>query len=115
MTQKVKADLSDIRTVAILDTPRLPEFYTSQEVQDLAAKAGIQEKLSEITARESYASKIFWTLIAWLIGVYALIILVGLETLTISDSVLIALVTSTTINVIGLFGFVMRYLFHRRK
>lgn len=65
--------------------------------------------------RKEYADKIFFLVAFYLIFVYILIILSGVSFLEIDSSVLIAIVTTTTANVIALFTFVAKYLFHPKN
>ena len=65
--------------------------------------------------RKQYADKIFLLVAFYLISVYILIILSGVSFLEIDSSVLIAIVTTTTANVIALFTFVAKYLFHPKN
>lgn len=65
--------------------------------------------------RKRYAKWLFSFICAYMIIALIILVLVGKECLTIHDSVLIAMLTTTTANVIGLFAIVARYLFYRRK
>ncbi|MDX2066026.1 MAG: hypothetical protein SFX74_09815 [Fimbriimonadaceae bacterium] len=53
--------------------------------------------------------------IVWLGVVLAIVIASGSKALALSDQVLVALITSTTVNVLGFAAIVYRYLFHRAK
>jgi hypothetical protein len=68
-----------------------------------------------ITARRRYSYRIFLTTSFWLISVVAILIFVGLGWLKLSDSVLIALLGTTTVNVLGFFVIVIQYLFNKDK
>ncbi|MCX8519522.1 MAG: hypothetical protein ORN21_05260 [Methylophilaceae bacterium] len=67
--------------------------------------------------RIAYASKIFWLILFWLIIVMSSVLLSGshLRGFTLSDSVLIAFMTTTTVNVLGLFYIVAKWLFANNK
>lgn len=66
-------------------------------------------------ARKEYANKIFYLIISWLIGMVILLLLSGFggksEWFKMADSVLIALITTTTASVLGLFVIVANYFF----
>ncbi len=61
--------------------------------------------------------RVFWLVVGWLIFVGIVVVADGIKPVwnndrfDLSDPVLIALITTTTINVIGLFFIVLRYLF----
>jgi hypothetical protein len=63
--------------------------------------------------RVSTARKLFWFVCGWLAAVVAVLLsqLFFSKDARLSDNVLITLITTTTINVIGLFLAVTRYLF----
>lgn len=63
--------------------------------------------------RKRYANYIFGFLCTYMILVFIVLILSGYCDIrfSLSDSVIIALITTTTANIIGIFIFVVRYLF----
>ena len=70
-----------------------------------------------IKARKRYANKLFRLIKCWLYFVATLIFIVAVDVsglpiaFSLPEPVLIAVLTTTTVNVIGLFVFVVRYLF----
>lgn len=68
-----------------------------------------------VSARKRYSYRIFLITSGWLIAVLTIIILSGLNILKLSDAVLIALLGSTTVNVLGFFVIVIQYLFNKDK
>jgi len=77
----------------------------------------IRNKILEANARhrEKYARNIFTLTCIWIFLIFLILIARGLYDYTcfyLSNSVLIALITSTTINFFGFFFLVVRYLFH---
>jgi len=84
---------------------------------DRARRSQIENKglLEEQKQRRVYANRMFWLLCIWLIAVALIILLSGWSTweFQLSDSVLITLITGVSVNVIGLFAIVVRYLFYR--
>jgi len=100
--------------------------------QDILQKKGLEE-LEGMTQdrgeRKSYANKAFRLVCFWIFGVFCLLIVQGflsrglhfhldcLEftiTFALPDSVLLAVVSGTTVSVIGIFLVVANYLFPRR-
>lgn len=70
--------------------------------------------------RVSYAKKTFWLTVGWIFVVLAIVTLSGVEynytrLLSLSDPVIITLITTTTVNVFGFFLLVMQFLFNKRE
>jgi len=63
--------------------------------------------------RLSYTGRIFWLVVAWLASVVTCVIFSGfkLRGFDLSDSVLIAFITSTTVTVVGLFVMVAKWMY----
>jgi hypothetical protein len=71
--------------------------------------------LQDIGERKLYALKIYHLTVAWLLVLAIFVLLHGWQNhlgLYISERIMLALITSTTIEVMGLFVIVARYLFH---
>ncbi len=66
--------------------------------------------------RKRYAKRIFWMLCVWLSIVLTAILISGLTVLDfhLSDTILMALIGSTTANIAGFFFAVVKYLFPER-
>jgi hypothetical protein len=81
----------------------------------------LQQELNELKdnhqLRLTYTARIFWLVVAWLACVVASIIMSGLAAwgFHLSDGVLIAFITSTTVNVVGLFVLVAKWMFPSGK
>lgn len=72
---------------------------------------GVADISAQLSMRETYASRIF-KLSAWWLGFIGVVLLLaGAGKLKLADSVQIALITTTTVNVLGLFYIVARWLF----
>ncbi|MBA4028091.1 MAG: hypothetical protein C0475_02940 [Planctomyces sp.] len=86
------------------------EFRWKKEAADLKGHE------RDIENRGKYTSRLYWLMVGWMGAVYAVIVLSGLTAwgFKLSDAVLIALITGTTANVIGLFVIVARYLFAKK-
>jgi hypothetical protein len=65
--------------------------------------------------RKRYAILLFGLSAVWLIFIGAFLVFAGIEKLKVADSVLIALVSTTTANVLGLFYIVARWLFPNKN
>lgn len=64
------------------------------------------------TERKDYTNRLFWLIVWWLVAVVLFMFLCGAcDGFLLSDKVLIAFITSTTISVLGLFVIVAKWLF----
>lgn len=63
--------------------------------------------------RKSFANKIFWLLVAFLSASLIILSLSAIETICfkLSDTILVTLLATTSADIIGIFLFVVRYLF----
>lgn len=74
------------------------------ELKELRDKHGL---------RLTYAGRIFWLVVGWLACVVICIVLAGFKYkgFSLSDTVLVAFITSTTVNVVGLFVMVAKWMY----
>lgn len=81
------------------------------EVQ--AKRADIVQEGELHETRKIYSSRLFWLIVAWLSVVVLFVALTATikPYFNLSDSVLIAFITSTTVSVLGLFMLVAKWLF----
>lgn len=95
-----------------LDLAEHQLFYQVKRLEQQLQEAQDTHKL-----RLRYADKIFWLVCAWLVGVVIAIFLSGLNAFgfKLSDNVLIAFITSTTVTVVGLFAVVAKWMFPNSK
>jgi len=89
----------------------LVEHRQQYEIQSLWQQH--RESIETHDNRISYIGRIFWLVVGWLACVVLCIVLTGYEDtgFKLSDQVLIAFITSTTINVVGLFVIVAKWLY----
>jgi hypothetical protein len=114
---ELKPDLGQIQE-APADAPIEADSRTKEEEADWDRRAKT-EQLAEFILlrrlRETFCNRIFWLVVWWLCAVFFLIILDGSlapwHLFSIPSAVLIALISGTTINLIGVLIVVMRYLF----
>jgi hypothetical protein len=83
----------------------------SLEVEGLRVKLNRSENLHSF--RKLYIGRLFWLTVLWLVVVIVFVGFAGSHFLgfTLSDKVIIAFITSTTVSVIGLFHFAAKWLF----
>ena len=103
-----------------------PDDHTKSEQEDIDYKrqdALLKGLLQDIEERKTYARRIYRLICGWLIAVFILVYFHGAKlawmghfvAFELPESVLIALVTTTTINIIGIFVVVANYLFETKK
>lgn len=90
----------------------LEAFQWAEKFNDLQVKEHkLNAERTMLSQRKIYAFAIFLLSTAWLVFIMFFLWKAGKHRLTVSDPVLIALITTTTINVLGLFYIVARWLF----
>ena len=75
-------------------------------------KAELKGLRQDINERKNYASKTFRLLVAWLLFTAVILFLYSIGKIKLSDQVLIALLTTSSANVIAIFIYVVKYLFN---
>jgi len=78
-----------------------------------ALRQQITEASDTHQLRIAYANKIFWLVCIWLACVIGSILLAGFQTsgFVLTEKVLITFIASTTLNVLGLFAIVAKWMF----
>jgi hypothetical protein len=99
--------------------PNEPDPKTSAEAAYLDKehkKAALLNIKQDIELRRDYARDVFKLIVFWLAFVGLIVLLQGFKLLgyILADSVMIALITTTTASVIGILLIVVRYLFPNR-
>jgi len=89
----------------------LAEHQLFFQVENL--KQELKEAKDTHALRLGYAGRIFWLVCAWLICVAIAVFMSGFSynDFKLSDKVLITFITSTTVNVVGLFVVVAKWMF----
>jgi hypothetical protein len=118
-TSRPAINLGEI-TAGPLGEPE-PDSETQEEEDDLDAqerRVRLRGIAQDINERRRYAGRIFWIIVFWLAGIFVLLLIQGAlspwRLFSLDDAVLIAAIGGTTVNVIGIFIVVARYLFPRR-
>ena len=86
-----------------------------QSIEVAQLQEELDGKKQDRIQRKEYASKIYILLCCYLGAVLVLLYLTGFKMTELDEAVLIALITTTTTNVIGIFYFVAKYLFHTKE
>lgn len=100
-------------------TPATPDQQTQASTestyQDKYDSITLLNFTQNVEARKRYSNRIYLLTSFWLISVISILVFVGMKVLVLSDAVLIALLGTTTINVLGFFVIVIQYLFNKDK
>lgn len=116
--QELKAQHISAEQLQLMHIER-EQLYTDQQREELAALRAYHK------ARKTYARCAFWVVCAWLSAILLLIFLQGFKSIAItinsqqqvlyefhlSDGVLIALISTTTVNIVAFFIIVLNNLF----
>ena len=100
-----------------------PDSFTRQEKARYEKESLISARLKnerdrrDQAAREVYSERVYLLAINWIVIVLTILCVDGCVQMNsyfeVSDNVMITLIGATTATVLGLFAFVMKYLFHR--
>ena len=97
--------------------PELDELVKKEEedYQRQMREAMLQQFNQNMKERKKYARWLFMLSIAWLVVVLVMVLLSGMGYLDLATGVLIALLGTATLAVLGLFNYVVKYLFPSEK
>lgn len=121
VSKKIQAETVLLGKAAVTDDPRfemreellLLQLKQQQELRKLTAEA--DKMVQDNQGRRAFSRNIFTVTIVWLAFVVLVVIFCASGKWKLSDAVLIALITTTTATVIGIFLIVANYLFNRDK
>lgn len=101
-----------------LDDPRITTEKKTYELEELKFKVSkLEQDLKEARdlhkIRKSYIDRMFALIVSWLLTVITFVALNAfkIKSFILSDSVLIAFITSTTVSVLGIFIIAAKWLF----
>jgi hypothetical protein len=109
LPRRIKVESLD----AEMQEKMLVQLEKQQELRKLTAEA--DKMVQDNQGRREFSRSIFRVTVAWMFLVLAVVCLCASSKWHLSDSVLIALITTTTATVIGIFIIVANYLFNRDK
>jgi hypothetical protein len=100
----------------VLDDAPNPDPTTALEITNWDVeeqKAKVRSALQDINERKKYGTCIFGLVVLWLVAMVTVLVFQGFSfrAFTLSDTVLVAVVTTTTGGVVGLLALVVKYLF----
>jgi hypothetical protein len=117
----------DLEVIRSGDGPTVSDETTKSEIEELEVDQERERKRlvnlgleQALNLRKEFAWDIFYLIIAWLAVLFVLLIFQGFaitvcgHNFRLSDSVVLALIGGTTVNVLGIFIIVVRHLFPQR-
>ena len=99
------------------DKSQMTEEYLASKksgVEVELLKEKLEGRKQDRMQRGEYANRIFSLVCIYMLAIVVMIILVGFHVLTLDNSVIITLISTTTANIIGVFVIVAKYLFHNQ-
>lgn len=110
-----KDNILQDRLKELYDNPIADEEHTANSKEELEI-ARLQEELTGLKQdreqRKIFSYSLFGFMCVYMATALVITILSGSSSLHLSDTVLVALLTTTLADVIGVFAFVAKYLFH---
>jgi hypothetical protein len=110
--------------VAGANVNKEPDPNTQQELETLRYGAQTEGQKQDIKERKKYAQLFFYLSCAWLVAIVVILMLQGFGSqgfgsfwkapFKLSDSIVLAMIGSTTANVLGILYIVAKYLFPNR-
>src|SRR5882672_1868177 len=121
MPEQPNADLNQIAAPSPDEVSKVPnkefelEHAIAQKTPLEIENVGLRQNIEE---RKKYAHRIFVMICVWLVSVFLILILEGFGSalgFNLPERVVLAVVGSTTLNVVGIFYIVTKYLFPNTK
>jgi hypothetical protein len=108
-----------IQDITVVEATVREDLLVEQELEDYERAAKREEVRSlqlDNRQRLIFADRVFYLLVSWLIGLFGVLFCQGfaLDMFQLPENVLLALIGGTTLNVIGIFMVVVRYVFPKR-
>lgn len=105
-----------------------PESFHADELLNSETSVALEERRTDIQLkleeiddrkqdrdqRKTFSYMIFVFMCVYVVAVFVILFMCGFGKMALSDSVLITLLTTALANVIGVFTFVAKYLFHNK-
>lgn len=112
----IEKKLINIKEEEDATSNQMSELERRERVAEVEMKEGrVADNIQDRDQRKDFANKIFTVTARYLIFVCFIVFLTGLKCLEYNDAVLITFLSTTTINIIGLFVIVARYLFPAKR
>jgi uncharacterized protein YqhQ len=109
----VPATSAASRETAKIDVAQEAAFYEERRKRELHVETLADLKLAR-AQRETYARRVFVLVLVWILAMFVLLLMQGFGAylhFSLNEKVLLALITSTTVNLIGTLIIVLKYIF----
>jgi len=115
IVDEISEEGSVFGSVEEIKLKQLQQELKRKELDNLVHAEYLENLVQDRKERKEFANKLYWFLLVFITCVMILVFVSGNKCLEfeLSDTVLITLLTTTTANIIGIFIFVVRYLFQR--
>lgn len=94
-------------------TTEASSILTKEDVELELQKEELESRRQDRRQRGRFSIWIFGFMGVYMVFILAVLVLAGAGVLSLSDTVLVSLLTTTTADVIGIFIIVAKYLFHK--
>lgn len=94
-----------------LDSEKIQILAKSKEVERLSEE--VETLKQDREQRVLYSERLFVFLCIYMMFALLIVVACGMGKISLSDTVIVAVITTAFANVIGIFAFVAKYLFHR--
>ncbi|WP_343616532.1 hypothetical protein [Flavobacterium sp.] len=105
----LNALINQVTSTPPLQSSNEERMFYEKHLSDLA------NSNQNMLERKKYAEYIFSFTCIWCICIFSILILKGLGKLALSDTIIITLIGSTTLNILVFFTLVTKYLFNSEK
>lgn len=100
-----------IKSESVLTDSDLDKAFKAKELEE--KDEFLKDHKQDREQRKTFSTWIFFFMCVYMFLSIVIVFCCGFEWMRLDNSVLIALLTTTLANVIGVFNFVAKYLFHR--
>lgn len=101
--------LSKITSALLASVSKTPDKKTKEEIK---ASLYHENEKQNIVLRRKYAIVTGIGVIIWYVIVLLIVVLTGAKCLNLSDAILITLITTSTVNLLGVLTIIVKYLFN---
>lgn len=110
MSERTKIEIKELSKAL----PGQFDMSFNSTLDDDERKEHLRSLKQDTDERKRYANKLFWFLITYMVMVFIILFLHGFSVVKfyVHDVVIITLISTTTANIIAIFIFVVKYLFH---
>ena len=117
--QEKLARLAEVTNAKVSSDPDPNTLKESATLQNERFRSETSGQKQNITERKKYAQLFFCLSCAWLVGITGILMLQGFGSrgkvpFELSDSIVLTMIGSTTVNVLGILYIVAKYLFPNR-